>query len=76
MLDLFCHFPLVRLLFHQVLVFLALLLQLELTRLEVNFLPDSPSFLQKNLLLLLLQLDLHVEHFAHFHLLLLATLFL
>ena len=64
-----------RLLFHQVLVFLALLLQLELTRLEVNFLPDSSSFLQKNLLLLLLQLDLHVEHLAHFHLLLLATLF-
>ncbi len=75
LLDLFRHLPLVRLLLHQVLVLLSLLIRLEETRLEVNFLPDGLPFLQKNLLLLLLQLDLHVEHFAHFHLLLLAALF-
>jgi hypothetical protein len=76
LLNLFCNLPLVRLLFHQLLGFLALLFSLVLACLEIDFLTDSSSFFKLDFLLVLLQLDLHVEHFAHFQLLLLSTLFL
>lgn len=75
LLDLFCHLALVRLLLHSMLSLLALLFVFELRSLHVYLLADSPFFLNHDLLLLCLKLDLHVEHFFHFLLLLLASLF-
>ena len=75
-LNLFGHFSLVRLLSHDLLVFLALLFGFELLRLETNLLTEGSSLLDLDFLLLVLQLHLHVEHFLHFLLLLLATKFL
>jgi hypothetical protein len=76
LLNLFCHLMLVSLLLHQMLVFLALRLSLKQGSLHVYTLTDCLSLLDHDLLLVVLELDLHVEHFFHFQLLLLAALLL
>lgn len=76
LLNLFCHFMLVSLLLHQMLVFLALRLRLKKGSLHVYPLPDCLSLLDHDLLFVVLELDLHVEHLFHLQLLLLAALLL